>query len=96
MLQLDSENVSAHYGLQLVYQDLGDTVKATEHAKLHARYRSDDNARDVAFEKARRKYPAAAKASEAIVIYPLNRSGAPGLTVADQPSPTNATKSGDD
>lgn len=95
-LQLDSENVSAHYGLQQVYQDLGDTAKAAEHAKLHARYKADDNARDVAFEKARRKYPAAAKASEAIVIYPLNRSGAPGLDVAEQSPPTNATKSGDD
>jgi len=96
VLSLDPENVSAHYGLQLVYQDLGDNVKAAEHAKLHARYKPDDNARDVAYEKARRKYPAAAKASEAIVIYPLNRAGAPGLTVADQPQTTNATKSGDD
>jgi len=86
VLKLDSENVSAHYGLQLLYQELGDETKAAKHAKLHARYKPDDNARDVAFEMAKRKYPPAAKASEAIVIYPLNRPGAPGLsTVAEVP-----------
>ncbi len=96
VLKIDSENVSAHYGLHLVYQDLGDETKAAEHAKLHARYKPDDNARDVAFEKARRKYPAAARASEPIVIYSLNRQGSPGLPVAEQPSNANAIKTGDD
>lgn len=82
VLKLDPENVAAHYGLQLVYQDLGETEKAAEHARLHARYKPDDNARDLAFEKARRKYPAAARASEPLVIYPLQRPGAPGLDAA--------------
>jgi len=82
VLKLDPENVGAHYGLQQVYQDLGNQDKAEEHAQLHARFKPDDNARDAAFEKARRKYPAAARASEALVIYPLQRPGAPGLETA--------------
>ena len=89
VLKLDPENVSAHYGLHLVYQDLGDDVKAAEHAKLHARFKPDDNARDVAVEQARRKYPAAARASEPIVKYRLNRRGVPGL-------PDDAAKPDDD
>jgi tetratricopeptide (TPR) repeat protein len=93
-LKIDSEDVAAHYGLQLVYQDLGNAEKAAEHAKLHARFKPDDNARDVAIELARRKYPAAAKASEPIVIYTLNRAGAPGLQVAG--STADNPKSGDD
>ena len=96
VLKLDSENVSAHYGLHLVYQDLGDDANAAEHAKRHARYKPDDNARDVAYEKAKRKYPPAARASEPIVIYQLNRVGTPGLPVARQPRNGEPAKSGDD
>jgi hypothetical protein len=96
ILTIDAENVSAHYGLQLLYQELGDDTKSAEHAKLHARYKPDDNARDVAFEKARRNYPAAARASEALVIYPLNRDGAPGLSTAVIPQRTDAARQGDD
>ena len=96
VLKLDSENVAAHYGLQLVYKDLGDEAKSAEHGRLHARYKQDDNARDVAFELAKRKYPAAARASEPIVIYPLNREGAPGLGVAARQPNADATRSGDD
>ena len=93
-LKIDSEDVAAHYGLQLLYQELGDQEKAAEHARLHARYKPDDNARDVAIEKARRKYPAAAVASEPLVIYPLNRQGAFGMQTADKPK--ESTRSGDD
>lgn len=94
VLKIDSESVGAHYGLHLLYQELGDEARAAEHARLHARYKPDDNARDVAFEKAKRKYPAAAKASEAITIYPLNRPGAPELTVANRTD--GSQKAGDD
>jgi hypothetical protein len=96
VLKLDSENVSAHYGLMLLYQELGDKAKVAEHSKLHARYKPDDNARDVAFEKAKRKYPAAARASEALVIYSLNRPGAPGLSTAAKAPTSEGAKPGDD
>lgn len=73
-LLLDSEDAAAHYGLQLVYSDLGDEAKASEHAALHAKYKVDDNAADVAIAAARKKYPAANVASEPVVIYDLHRS----------------------
>ncbi|MEZ6033265.1 MAG: multiheme c-type cytochrome [Planctomycetaceae bacterium] len=92
-LKLDSENVAAHHGLRQIYgeltsiaEGLGDHesaaayhTAATKHGELHTIYKPDDNARDLAQHKAKVKYPAAAKASEPIVIYSLNRPGAPGL-----------------
>lgn len=103
-LTLDPENVDAHYGLRQIHTDLksiaenaGDSEAATrherlaqEHGKLHERYKPDDNARDVAHRKAKEKYPAAAKASEPIVIYSLNRPGAPGLAGAARPADSSA------
>src|SRR5439155_15389153 len=82
-LALDPENVAAHYNLQLIYAKLGDVKQAEEHAKLHARYKVDDNARDRAMVAARKKYPAANNAAEALVIYPLQRQQAPGVAQRD-------------
>jgi hypothetical protein len=79
-LSIDSENVTAHYNLQLLYAELGDADRAAEHGRLHLRYKPDDNATDRALKLARAKYPAANHAAEAVVIYPLHRPGAPGLT----------------
>lgn len=78
-LQHDPENLSAHWGLKQVYNDLGDAAREHEHTVLHAYYKPDDNARDYAVAQARLKYPAANKAAEATVIYDLQRHGAPGL-----------------
>jgi lipopolysaccharide biosynthesis regulator YciM len=78
-LALDGENVAAHYNLGLIFTQLGDAKRAEEHQTLHARYKPDDNARDLAVAAARKKYPAADFAAEALVIYPLQRDGAPGL-----------------
>ena len=50
-----------------------DKEAAELHRKLHARYKPDDNARDVAVAKARQKNPAADHAANAIVIYDLSR-----------------------
>ena len=77
-LSYDPENLAAHWGLKLVYTDLGDAEKAREHAALHAYYKPDDNARDRAVARARRTYPAADRASEAVVIYDLQRPDAYG------------------
>ncbi len=79
-LESDVENVTAHYNLQLLYQQLGDTALAEEHRELHQRYKEDDNIRGRAIRLAREKYPAANHAAEALVIYPLHRDGAPGLS----------------
>jgi tetratricopeptide (TPR) repeat protein len=78
-LAIDSENVPAHYNLSLIYEQLGDSKLAAEHRALHERYRVDDNARDRAVTIARRADPAADHAAQAIVIYSLQRPGAPGL-----------------
>ena len=78
-LALDSENVAAHYNLGLIYAQLGDDRLAAEHRKLHERYRPDDNARDRAVAIARRANPAADHAAQAVIIYSLQRPGAPGL-----------------
>ena len=73
-LDLDPENVDAHYNLKQIWADLGDAEKSAHHASLHSTYKVDDNARDHAISEARRKYPAANRASEAVVIYDLDVS----------------------
>lgn len=78
-LSIDAENVPAHYNLALIYEQLGDSKLAAEHRALHERYRVDDNARDRAVTIARRANPAADHAAQAIVIYSLQRTGAPGF-----------------
>lgn len=75
-LKLDPENMTAHFNLGQLYEQLGDAAKAAEHRALHAKYKPDDNARDKAVAAARIKYPAANHAAEAIVIYDLNRPDA--------------------
>jgi tetratricopeptide (TPR) repeat protein len=78
-LELDSENVAAHYNLALIYGQIGETKLAEEHRKLHERFRVDDNARDRAIAIERRRNPAADHAAQAIVIHSLQRPGAFGL-----------------
>lgn len=78
-LAIDSENVNAHYNLGLLYAILGDKPREQEHKQLHLRYKPDDSAQGLAVRKAREKYPAANFAAEPLVIYPLQRSGAPEL-----------------
>lgn len=84
-LAIDSEDITAHYQLSLIYKELGAADKAEEHRRLHARYKLDDNARDLAVGLARQKYPAANHAAENVVIYPLTRPGAPGLPNSKEP-----------
>src|SRR5207249_8431990 len=85
-LALDSENLAAHYNLGLLYEQLGHTALAAEHRAAHERYRPDDNARDRAVTIARRANPAADHAAQAIVIYSLQRPGAPQLPPAAGPA----------
>ena len=83
VLALDVENLTAHYNLALIYAQLGDDQKAAEHRALYERFRPDDNARDRAVAIHRRNNPAADHAAQAIVIYPLQRPGAPELWEKD-------------
>ena len=70
-LTLDVENITAHFGLQQIYAQLGNDDASRHHRELHLRYKPDDNARDRAVSEARKKYPAANKAAAAVVIYNL-------------------------
>lgn len=72
VLLQDSENLTAHYNLHLLYEQLGDKEQAKVHDELHRQYKPDDNAGDKALAAARKNYPAANAAAEAIVIYPLH------------------------
>ena len=83
-LEIDPENATAHYNLALIHEMLGDGKRAAEHRDLHERFRVDDNAADRAIALARKRDKAADHAAESIVIYPLQRPGAPGLTSADE------------
>ncbi len=81
-LRIDSENVMAHYNLQLLFEQLGQRDLADEHRRLHLRYKPDDNARDRAVRLARERYPAANHAAEAVVIYELRPPGSAELATA--------------
>ncbi|MEW4487763.1 tetratricopeptide repeat protein [Thalassoglobus sp. JC818] len=72
-LDIDSENLAAHYGLSQVYLELDEPEKAAEHAELHERFKPDDNAAGRAVRLAREKYPAANHAAEAVVKYLLEK-----------------------
>ena len=72
-LKVDPENVTAHHNLHLLFAELGRKEDADHHAKLHARYKPDDNAQGEAVRIARQKYPAANQAAEAVVVYSLHR-----------------------
>ncbi|MBM3878622.1 MAG: hypothetical protein FJ387_02730 [Verrucomicrobia bacterium] len=90
VLAEDPENLAAHYNLALLHRQLGQDFQAAEHQRLHEKYRPDDHARDRAINLERRRNPAADHAAQAIVIYPLHRPGAPGLT--DQPTKVTMTE----
>ena len=85
VLELDPENVTAHYNLSLLYDRLGDRARAATHRDLHAKFKVDDNARDRAITAARIRYPAANHAAETIVIRDLQRDGAYELPLASDP-----------
>ncbi|MFN7730362.1 MAG: multiheme c-type cytochrome [Pirellula sp.] len=79
VLKTDSENLMAHANLATVFERLGDSDKAQWHRQENLKYKPDDNASNLARKPARQKYPAANRAAEAVVIYSLQRPGAPGL-----------------
>jgi tetratricopeptide (TPR) repeat protein len=75
VLELDSEDLAAHYNLSLIATALGDEPRAEQHRKLYERYKPDDNARDTTVAKHRMANPAANHAAEPVVIYSLQREG---------------------
>ncbi|HZL34072.1 MAG TPA: multiheme c-type cytochrome [Tepidisphaeraceae bacterium] len=84
VLAIDSENLTAHYTLWQIYDELGDARKAAEHRAAHQIYRPDDNARDHAVIEARRRDKAADHAAQSVAIYDLQRPGAPDVPKASE------------
>ncbi len=74
VLAIDAENVTAHANLAEIYGLIGETDLEQHHRMLHTRYKPDDNAAEVAIPAARRRYPAANHAAEALVIYDMQRT----------------------
>ncbi len=90
VLELDPENLSAHFNLALVYAELGESERADRHRRLQLAYQPDEDAVARAVADHRRRNPAADHASEPVAIYDLQRPGAYGLPrqerVVDQPA----------
>lgn len=76
-LALDSENLTAHYTLGLIYAQLGQDAQAAYHRREHQKYLPDYNAQDRAVSIARRANPAADHAAQATVIYALRNEAKP-------------------
>ena len=72
-LDMDPESVAAWYLLAQSQSELGDEPAAAAALAQHAKFKPDENARDRAVNLARIRDAAANHASEAIVIYDLNR-----------------------
>jgi tetratricopeptide (TPR) repeat protein len=81
VLVIDPEDLSAHYSLALVHQELGDPEAAARHRELHLRYKPDDQAVERAVALHRSRDPAADHAAAPIVIYDLDP---PGLATEDR------------
>jgi tetratricopeptide (TPR) repeat protein len=76
VLNIDPEDVSAHYTLARVFQELGEAQAAATHRALHARYKPDDQAIERAVALHRSRNPAADHAAAAIVVYDPQREPA--------------------
>jgi len=72
-LQIDPENLAAHYNLGQVQAQLGNTGEAGLHRLWHDKYRPDDHAVEQAVTRHRRENPAADHAAAATAIYDLGR-----------------------
>ncbi len=81
VLLIDPEDVSAHYNLARVHQELGDAQSARQHRTLHAKYKPDDQAVERAATLHRSRNPAADHAAAAVVIYELKPQPMQGLAI---------------
>ena len=74
-LTIDSEDAMAHHNLQRLFSLLGDSERAAYHGKLFRRYRADDHAWGMVAARARKRYAAANRAANPVVVYPLKSLG---------------------
>jgi len=86
-LEIEPEDLAAHYNLALVYSALGETQLADAQRALHEKYRPDDHAIEQAVARHRSSNPAADHAAADIAIYDLNRET---VVAADIPEAAGA------
>jgi tetratricopeptide (TPR) repeat protein len=75
-LEIEPENLAAHYNLTQVCTELGETDLAASHRARFETYRPDDHAIEQAVAKHRRENPAADHAASPVAIYDLGRDAA--------------------
>jgi tetratricopeptide (TPR) repeat protein len=91
-LAVDSENVTAHYALNLLYGEVGDAAAAAVHREAHLRYTPDEQSRSRVLAMHRLANPAANHAAQAVVIYDLQRrSDSSSARPATAPSPSRTS-----
>jgi tetratricopeptide (TPR) repeat protein len=91
VLEVDSENATAHANLAKIHGLAEDAERQQYHRRMHDRYKLDDNAAEIALPAARRKYPAANHAAEAPVIYDLHRTESAKRNVVDDVAAEDTT-----
>ena len=74
-LTIDSEDAMAHHNLQRLFSLLGDSERAAYHGQLFRRYRADDHAWGMVAARARKRYAAANRAANPVVVYTLKSLG---------------------
>ena len=47
VLEVDPEDLQAHYNLMLAYRGLGDTAKAEQEEQLYRRFKADESAQAI-------------------------------------------------
>ncbi len=71
-LELDPENLTAHYNLDQILRLLDEPEQAAQHARQYERFRPDNNAQERVVALHRSRNPAADHAAEAVAIYVLH------------------------
>ncbi len=72
VLRLNPDWSDAYYGLAQIASMQNNTADFDKNLALYQKYKTDDQARNKAISEARRKDPAADKAANQLVIYPLS------------------------
>jgi tetratricopeptide (TPR) repeat protein len=87
-LEIDPEDLEAHYNLMLAYQGLGYMDKADVHRKLYLRFKADESAQFITGDY-RRLHPADNNERLAIHEHRNSFGGVKPLPAADEPRMTS-------
>ena len=74
LLLLEPEHAAAHFSLLQVASLMGDQAMILKHRELHAKYKMDDHARELAVANARASLPELDHAANPVAVYPMFES----------------------